>query len=388
MTPSLNELLRRTFMAALAMAAVAAAPTSYATQIKKAEDNSVLCTSYSNMTVGNDGTLAIAGCITGTSAGGPAGAFDFQLNTTLYPNAALTLYPADYTNLLTIVRSGGTTGGVTVNFTRSGGCGPVPLNDSVSFASGVTSVAVDIRTPNNNTTCKATITGVTGDGTATAAPTIGTTMPVATMTVSPTGTAPQVTGGGGGGGGGGTVAGCPAPDPNGKPVSINAFDVIRYTQPPGAIYWAPLPSPSDLQAKLGTGSAARLIFADATNSPSTTTNQVVKEIWISRCPGVFDTNPNDMGYVDQSLTDANHGRCYVSDTMTGDVNTLDWFSAPGADPATTDSTADAVGVCEAYASKGQWYINMRWTYDASTCPWMSSGGCGFTGQWNYSGYSP
>ena len=386
MTPSLNELLRRTFFAGAATIALMAASSAQAAQVKNTDTGTVVCSSYTTAQITPDGGVSITGCsTTGGNTAGPAGAFDFQLNTTLYPNAALALY-SEYTNLLTIVRSGGTTGGVTVNFTRSGGCGPLPLQDTATFASGTTSVAVTMRTPNNNATCKATITSVTGDGTATAAPTVGTTMPVATMTVSPTGTAPQVSGGGGGGGGGGTVAGCPAPDPNGKQVAINPFGVDRYLQPSGVIFWAPLPSITDLQNALGVGAmSAKVQFADATATPST----VLKEVWISRCPGAFDSDPTHIGYVDQSLTDANPGRCYVSDNMTGDVTALNWFANPGSDPVADDNLANAVGVCEAYASKGPWYINFRWTYDASACPWGTlHDQCGFTGQWNYPNYTP
>lgn len=380
MTRSLNQLLRRTFLAGLALAAAAGVSPAFAGSVKNQDTGATICSTFTGINVDPLGGLAISGC-SATSTAGPAGAFDFQINATTYPGGALALY-SDYTNMLSIVRSGGTTGGVTVSFTRSGGCGPLPLNDTATFANGATSAAVEMKTPNNAATCKATITAVTPtDTTATSAPTIGTTMPVATMTVSTTGTAPTTTSGGGGGGGG-TTSNCPAPDPNGKQVAINPFGVDRFAQPSGAIYWAPLPSPTDIQTYLGAAAAsAKVQFGDMTGSPST----AVKEIWISHCPGVFDSNPQDYAYVDQSLTDANPGRCYVMDNLTGDVTALNWFANPGADPAYDDQVAQAVGICEAYASKGPWYINYRWTYDASACPW---GQCGFTGQWNASGYSP
>ena len=48
-----------------------------------------------------------------------------------------------------------------------------------------------------------------------------------------------------------------------------------------------LPAPSELTTYLGTGAkAAKFQFADSTNSPSAAT----REVWISHCPGVYDSS--------------------------------------------------------------------------------------------------
>jgi len=308
------------------------------------------CT-YSGITVDAGGSMT-ATCPPPSS--GPAGTFNITSNGIALP------WNFTSNNTFTITRSSCSTGGVTVGFTRSGGCGPLPLQDVATFANGVTSVNVPVRTPNNSTTCKFTLTFVTAsDNTATSAPVLGSST-VATVPVSLA-----------------TVAGCPAAS-SAVAVQVNPFGVDRFTMASGTIAYMALPTLADLSTYLGAGAkSAKFQFADATNSPSVGT----KEVWISHCPGVFDSS------VDTSLADANPGRCYISDSLSGDATTLNWFAAPGTDPSATDALANAVGICEAYSTNGPWFVNFRWTYQDASCPW-GVGACGYTGQWNVSGYAP
>jgi hypothetical protein len=118
-------------------------------------------------------------------------------------------------------------------------------------------------------------------------------------------------------------------------------------------------------------------FNDTSSSPVAGT----KEVWISKCPGAAP---------DASVTNPPAGKCYVSSTSWGMAMGLNWFEAPGADPAYTDTLANSQAnsgapICEAYAANGPWYINFRLTYRPADCSWAT---CAVTGQWNYSGFSP
>lgn len=303
------------------------------------------CT-YSGITVDANGGMVVA-CTGSPAPDQSAGTFNIVSN-----GFALTWNTTSNTTF-TITRSNGSTGGVTVSFTRSGGCGPSPLQDTAAFANGVTSLNVPVATPNNSTTCKFTLTGVTAtDATATSPPVLGTD----TVATVPVNWIP--------------VGGCPAPA-NAVPVQINAFGVDRVTLASGKIGYMTLPS--NVSSLLGTTTkSAKVVIADATTSPSAAT----REVWISHCPGVYDAsvlNPP--------------GRCFASDTDGGAVLALNWFQGPGADPSATDAMATAYNICEAYASKGPWYVNVRWTYPDSNCPW-GVGMCGYVAQFNFSALSP
>lgn len=346
----LKALLERHLHAVLAATVLLfATGPSVASQIVLQGVTGNSCT-YSTISVDAAGSMTVI-CSSGPLAG-PAGTFSITSNGTTLPWNYVS------TTTFTITRSNGSTGGVTVNFTRSGGCGPLPLQDTANFANGVTSVSVPVRTPNNSTTCQFTLTAVTAtDNTASSPPMLGSGT-VATVPVSSA-----------------TVAGCPVAS-NAVPIQINPLGVDHLTLNSGTIGYMPLPT--NVSSVLGAGvKAAKFNFSDATNSPTSGT----REVWISHCPGSFDAS------VDTSLTDANPGRCYISDTDVGAQLSLNWFEAPGVIPAVTDSTANAYGICEAYATNGPWYVNVRWTYQDASCPW-GIGQCGYVGQWGYSGFTP
>jgi len=335
----------RAVLSAVASLLLLAAAPGFAGQISLQGVTGNSC-AYNAISVDATGTMIVT-CAAAPPPAGAAGTFSISSN-------GITL-PWNYTSssTFTITRSNGSTGGVSVNYTRSGGCGPLPLQDVATFANGVTSVNVTVRTPNNSTTCKFTLTGVTAtDVTATSAPMLGSTT-VATVPVNSN-----------------IVAGCPAAS-NAVPVQLNPFGTDRLTLSSGTIGYMTLPA--NVSSALGTGvKAAKLQFADTTNSPSAAT----REVWISHCPGVYDSsvlNPP--------------GRCYASDTDGGVVLALNWFESPGSDPASDDVLANTYGICEAYATNGPWYVNVRWTYPDANCPW-GAGACGYTGQWNYSAFSP
>jgi len=202
----------RAVLSAIASLLLLAASPGFAGQISLQGVTGNSC-AYNAISVDAAGTMIVT-CSSSPPPAGAAGTFSISSN-------GITL-PWNYTSssTFTITRSNGSTGGVSVNYTRSGGCGPLPLQDVATFANGVTSVNVPVRTPNNSTTCKFTLTGVTAtDATATSAPVLGSTT-VATVPVNSI-----------------IVAGCPAAS-NAVPIQINPFGVDRFTFASGTIGYA------------------------------------------------------------------------------------------------------------------------------------------------------
>ena len=66
MTLKPTPLLRRTLMAAATIVVAAAALPLHAGGVKKAEDNSSLCTTFTSASVTPDGGISISGCSSST----------------------------------------------------------------------------------------------------------------------------------------------------------------------------------------------------------------------------------------------------------------------------------------------------------------------------------
>ena len=374
-----NPLLRRTFMAGLALVAAAVALPSDAqgAQVKKAEDQTVLCNSYVNATVTPDGGLSISGCST-TAVVSTPGTFSLTVDGA-QGNPAIGNPPTIGMNskfFMTITRTGGGTNAATITVSTRGGCGPLDTPYTIGVGQNSAKVAL-VRTPNNPASCLTWINPAT-DGSFNldaSAPSSKTNAIV--TTVSATGAAQDLTTTTQTGGGGGGVPGCPTPDPNNtRAVSdLTLSGVGRYLAPSGMIMYEAIPNPLSSGGFNPGAVSAKVQFNDATASPSSGT----KEIWISKCPGVFDSS------VDTDNTAGPAGKCYISDNTTGTSTVLNFFTAPGLDPATTDLVANTYSICEAYSSSGTWYINFRWTFP--DCQW-GLGQCGYTGQLQNSGFSP
>jgi len=363
-----NILLRRTFLPAAAILVAAVAFPTHAGGIKKSEDNAILCSSFATANVTPDGGISITGC-TGTSAPsvGPAGTFNITSNGVPLP------WNYSSANTFTVARTGGSTGPVTVNFKRTGGCGPLPLTDAATFTDGVTSANLPIKTPNNETTCKITLLSVTrnGDTTATADPVLGTSQS-ATVAGSSTATPP-----GSGGGGGGGAFNCPAKtaDANGNlPIlyggGINGFLGLSS----GQIGYGALPSFSS-SGGAPQSPSGKIAMAITTNSPTSGT----VDVSISHCPGVIDTT----GQYAQGITG---GKCYAQFPIDQSEHDIYWFEVPGSSLAATNALADqyagfGISLCEAFASNGPWYITVKYNFP-------DGGVHNMAWQWQYAGFNP
>ncbi|HZZ94540.1 MAG TPA: hypothetical protein VFE23_18395 [Usitatibacter sp.] len=364
MTNTPSQLLRRTFLGILALAAFAAAPAQ--AQVSKSEGGS-LCSTYTGITILPNGAITISGCdgsvITPPPPPTPGAAGTFSIagsSTALGWNVTSG-------SSFTVTRTGGTTGSVTVNYNRGGGCGPLPLDDTVTFADGVTTANLTVRTPNNDAFCVFTLTGISGGVGATSAPVIGTASAQVAVTSSGTNTPPPPSQPPGGQ----TPSGCATNVGIPATVNFGGNDIFRL--PSGQIAYMPLP---DVQTIIGRPSGV-VQFNDTSSSPQAG----MKEVWISKCPGAAP---------DASVTNPPAGKCYVSSSSWGGPTGINWFEAQGSDPAHTDAVANSqinsgAPVCEAYASTGQWYVNFRLTYQPGDCQW---GTCSVTGQWNFSGFTP
>lgn len=169
------------------------------------------------------------------------------------------------------------------------------------------------------------------------------------------------------------VSGCPAPlsssvngatRPDGdKGVVVNIGDfqgvTNTYGVPSGAIIYWPVPTPTtSVKAGFSQGQTAR--------TPPTP----VIEYQVSKCPGVWVT--------DGSVA----SQCTTRRTMTGNQDELVIWTAPAAG---VDEQSDLVNpsICYAPIGTATHYINVRTTF--SSCPYESTGGCGFSYRWNQFG---
>jgi hypothetical protein len=367
MSFQLHHLLRRTFLGVAALAAVASV-SAQAQSVTKSEGGT-LCNSYSDIRITPLGGISISGCSAATTTAGPAGTVSIASTGIALP------WNITSDNTFTISRTGGSTGAVTVNFQRGGGCGPLPLTDSVVIPNGAASTTASIRTPNNDTTCKITLTGVTGDGTATAPPTLG--AAVATVAASSTAPQPGNPGGGGGTGGGGQFN-CPTipRDANaGLPIKFGGGIDGFLGLSSGQIGYGALPLLSS-SGGAAQGPSGKLAMAITTNSPTSGT----VDISISHCPGVIDTN----GTYAQGTTG---GKCYAQFPIDQNERDIYWFEIPGRNGnAATDTLANlyagyGISLCEAYASNGPWYVTVKYTFPDGGIHNMAF-------QWQFAGMDP
>ena len=93
-----------------------------------------------------------------------------------------------------------------------------------------------------------------------------------------------------------------------------------------------------------------------------TSGGAITEISVSKCPGVIDTSVP---------------QCYLRGTDRNN-NQLPIYTAARRSPGRSQATLGGRG-CWAGDPGVQYYVNIRWTY--GTCPFTSSGGCGFSEQW-------
>jgi hypothetical protein len=368
------NLLRRTFLVVAAAAAIASTP-ALAQQIKKSEDGTVLCGAYTGIAVAPNGGIAITGCGGSTTpAGTPAGTFTISAaNTTALP-WNVTSPSTGVAATFTVTRSNGTSGPVTLPFTRDGGCGPLPLQDSVAFTDGQTTATLTVRTPNNDATCTFTLGNPTaGSGsTASSAPVLGTAyrayvlvgvgagVPSWATTTPP----PPPTG----------AFNCPTPDP----INTTSNFSLTYggglngslSMNSGQIGYTALPAFSSSGGP-AQGESGKIGVNIGTNSPKSGT----VEVSINHCPGVIDT----AGAYVQGTTG---GKCYQSFPIDQSEHDQFWFEAISPRGATTmDTWANAYSICEAYSSNGPWYVNVRYNFP-------DGGAHNMVWQWQFGYYNP
>jgi hypothetical protein len=167
--------------------------------------------------------------------------------------------------------------------------------------------------------------------------------------------------------------GCPAPvagsingatkadGDKGRVIDISDFQGVTntYGVPSGAIIYWPVPTPTtSVKAGFSQGQTAR------------TPPSPFVEYQVSKCPGVF---------LDSSQVAA---ACRPSRQWNGNQNELTIWTAPASG---VDEQSDLVNptICYAPIGTGTYYINVRTTYNS--CPYTSTGGCGFSYRWNQFG---
>ena len=356
------NLLRRTFLVVAACAAIASTP-ALAQQVKKSEDGSVLCSTYTGIQVQPSGGIAITGCSGTVVQPPPTGAAapdgTFTVNGASQIDASKTAYL-----WYSVSRSGslgGSSSAASITMTATGGCSVPPSAMQFAAGSGDTYQAFTVVAPTDstgkiyNTTCTITIQQQNP------ALTLGNggTGSIQVQVINGTGTAP--------GSGGGTVAGCPAIPVDAVanfPIHFGGNDLNWLNS--GQIGYAPLPT---FASWGGGGASAKLITGITTGSLDGTV-----EMSINKCPGVIDTTGAYKG-------GATGGNCYKKITVDASLHWLTWFEAPGINPSATDAEANQFGICEAYASNGPWYVNVRYNT-------TSGARADYLWQYNWDSYAP
>jgi hypothetical protein len=345
-----TNFLRRTTLslgAALALAAGSAAFAQGTVTLTGTSGNSC---NYQTMTVTPNGNIAVN-----------CGVVNPQVATFALSHASASSSPAyslppNTTSSATVTRTGGPGEALMVMYNVSGtGCNST--TGGIMMLTGQSqTIPFSVRAAGTN--CTVTI----------GAPSGGHTASPANLTFTA-----QSSSGGGGGGGGGGVPGCPAPltssingaeRPDGdKGIVINIGDFQGVTNTYGVssgaiIYW-PVPTPTtSVKAGFSQGQTAR--------TPPTP----LIEYQVSKCPGVW-------------LTDGSvASQCTTRATMTGNQNELTIWTAPAAG---VDEQSDLINpnICYAPIGTATYYINVRTTF--ASCPYDSSGGCGFSYRWNQFG---
>lgn len=316
MHSSTKNLLRRTFSLLGATAALAAGAPAFGQLTATMVGGTSSCV-YSGMTVAPNGNITIT-CNTSSST---AAQFVLTGPSTLTVGAAGTAL---------VSRSGGPAETLTVNYAVSGSC--AAANGSLSFAPSSVAQSIALTAGAAAGTCVVSITPPTGHTTAPASGSINITVQAS-------------------GGGDPVPVGCPTPQADYKLVNLgwsSAPSELRMAS--GVIASFPIPAPKATKASV------RLSQGQTPVSPGGTS-----EFYISKCPGVI----NPAG-----------GSCYKSVQAGNYTNAPDAYTKAvyGWD---TQAELDPRNSCWAPAAEGQWYVNVRWNYTTTNCPW----GCGYSLQW-------
>lgn len=148
---------------------------------------------------------------------------------------------------------------------------------------------------------------------------------------------------------GGPAAGCPA-----APLDLIEGSLVyqggpRVVMPSGRVFSAPLPN-------LGALTSGVVRLAEASVSPQAMQSL---QMTISRCKGEILTTRT---------------ACSITSPQ-GSLNDIPWVQASV--PYFSDADGQAMGLCYAKVSEGQWYLNLRYNY--TEC---AHGQCGYVLQWN------
>jgi len=328
--------LRRTFVllgAALALATGTPVMAQGKVTLTNTTGNSC---DYSEMKVTPNGNIVVT-C--GTSSGG-GNAANFALSHTF----ANTTVPALTAGNVSVTRAGGPAGeALMVTFSVSGsGCpagsgansggimllpnAPSPISFRVGAAG--TSCTVQIGAPSGHTASPSSITF--------------------------TAQAP------GGGDPGPVVDGCPAIPTSSVSggTAVNDFQTVdQRRMASGSVAYYAVPPPRNNTS---------VIVEFNQTAGNTTPGGVITEVQVSRCPGVM--NPPGHSIASQ---------CKQSTSQIQLVSMNVW-TAPAAGYNTQSQLPN--GHCLAPASDGQYYVNVRWTYQF--CDPSFTLGCGFNIRWN------
>jgi hypothetical protein len=330
---------------------------------------------YSGIALGPDGGLTVT--CSGTTVTPPPAGPTLAGTFTIYGSDTLDGTKNEYL-WYSVARSGSSTdGGGAVALTATGGCTLSPSSVTFADKSGDGSYQVfGVVAPKDSTgkiyptTCVVSITqqtpalslgnasgksiSVTGPGTVPGSPIGG-----------PTTTPP---------------AGCPAIPSDAINLANSTATNINYGgnsfvyMKSGIIGYTPLPAPlSSYMAFPGQYGSAKVQIMQTSASP----RDGSYEISIGRCPGVIDSSGSG------SSAGNTGGTCYRSSPTMPAIVSLSWFEAPGSSTAGTDAQANAWAMCEAYASKGPWYVNVRYNY--TSCAY---GTCDYVLNWNWDSVMP
>ena len=326
------NLLRRTVLAVAAAVGFFASLAPQAAVVTLANTTGASC-SYSSLSITPDGNVSVQCTATGPVTTGDAGSFALA-------TGAATANVGD-TVPVTIVRSSGTTGAVTVPYSITGsGC--TNTSGSASFADGLTSVAVNVGAIAAGT-CNVSISTPSTAATVSTAPRVGT---PGTEVITVNAVQPPAT------------SGCAAPPADMVQASFRPIgNVLLQMQHSGQVVSMPLP---EVVSGYHSG---QVVFSESAGG-AYTPQPVTLNISISKCPGIVDTDTSNS--------------CNLVNTN-GNYNAMVWF-ASSYSVIQDAASAARYSFCWAPRSEGQWYVNARWTY--SSCAFGAQV-CGFAVQQNY-----
>jgi hypothetical protein len=368
---STPTLLRRTLFAASTLAALAlAAPTQAQQTVTLSQTSGTLasCTLSGSVTVTPSGGLNIT-CVdgSGVTPGGGGGTTTPPVTTGALFSALgpVSITLQNGTNTATVVTRTGGTGGNHFFVYQISGTGCLAAASTVQISAANSAVNVPI-TPVAAGTCTMQIFATeVGDNVSGAS---------STITVIDNGT--TNTGGGALPTGAPAIpSGCPTPAGNWKPLTLPAGGApmqLRMTS--GQVSSFPVVDPND--PALGLPSTKSEATFTQGQQPATPAG-VVTEIQVSRCPGVIDPTLSSA----QCYTKSSPGA--VQSNGIAIILRPDPYQTP---PWVDQASAAALGGCWAPTgdTNGPYFVNVRWTYNS--CPYTSSGGCGFSEQWQAGPY--